>query len=112
MEHAEPPGRARRAGGAGGGADRLPARDSRALCARHAGPGRGTRPEGPRPWRALSGGRARGAHRVGPLVAAHPLKRLGTPEDVARAALFLASEESAWITGVILDVAGGAVLAR
>jgi 3-oxoacyl-[acyl-carrier protein] reductase len=40
----------------------------------------------------------------------HPIRRLGTPEDVAQAALFLASEESAWITGVILDVAGGAVL--
>ncbi|MBX5484669.1 MAG: SDR family oxidoreductase [Myxococcaceae bacterium] len=46
------------------------------------------------------------------LAAAHPLKRLGTTEDVARAALFLCSDESAWITGVILDVAGGAVLAR
>jgi 3-oxoacyl-[acyl-carrier protein] reductase len=41
----------------------------------------------------------------------HPIRRLGTPEDVARAALFLASEEAAWITGVILDVAGGAVMA-
>lgn len=40
----------------------------------------------------------------------HPIKRLGSPEDVAQAALFLASEESSWITGVILDVAGGAVL--
>ncbi len=40
----------------------------------------------------------------------HPIKRLGTPEDVARAALFLASEDSAWITGIILDVAGGSVL--
>ena len=39
----------------------------------------------------------------------HPIKRLGTPEDVARAALFLASDEAAWITGIILDVAGGAV---
>jgi 3-oxoacyl-[acyl-carrier protein] reductase len=46
------------------------------------------------------------------LVAQHPLKRLGTPEDVARAALFLASEESAWMTGVVLDVAGGAVMHR
>jgi NAD(P)-dependent dehydrogenase (short-subunit alcohol dehydrogenase family) len=36
---------------------------------------------------------------------------LGTPEDVARAALFLASDQAAWITGVIVDVAGGAVLA-
>jgi 3-oxoacyl-[acyl-carrier protein] reductase len=41
----------------------------------------------------------------------HPIKRLGTPEDVARAALFLASDEAAWITGIILDVAGGSVLA-
>lgn len=40
----------------------------------------------------------------------HPLKRLGTPGDVAAAAAFLASGEAAWITGVVLDVAGGAVL--
>ena len=40
----------------------------------------------------------------------HPLKRLGTPEDVAAAAAFLASDSAAWITGVVLDVAGGAVL--
>jgi 3-oxoacyl-[acyl-carrier protein] reductase len=46
------------------------------------------------------------------LVDAHPLKRLGTPEDVARAAVFLASDEAGWITGVVLDVAGGAVMVR
>ena len=40
----------------------------------------------------------------------HPLKRLGTPQDVADAAAFLVSEEGAWITGVVLDVAGGAVM--
>jgi 3-oxoacyl-[acyl-carrier protein] reductase len=40
----------------------------------------------------------------------HPIKRLGTPEDVARAALFLASDEAVWITGIVLDVAGGSVL--
>jgi 3-oxoacyl-[acyl-carrier protein] reductase len=40
----------------------------------------------------------------------HPLQRLGTPGDVAAAAAFLASAEAAWITGVVLDVAGGAVL--
>jgi 3-oxoacyl-[acyl-carrier protein] reductase len=42
------------------------------------------------------------------LIEAHPIRRLGTPEDVARAALFLVSEESAWITGIVLDIAGGA----
>jgi 3-oxoacyl-[acyl-carrier protein] reductase len=40
----------------------------------------------------------------------HPIKRLGTPEDIASAALYLASDDGAWITGVILDVAGGAVM--
>jgi 3-oxoacyl-[acyl-carrier protein] reductase len=36
-----------------------------------------------------------------------PLGRLGTPEDVGLAALFLASDASSWITGITLDVAGG-----
>jgi 3-oxoacyl-[acyl-carrier protein] reductase len=40
----------------------------------------------------------------------HPLGRLGTPEDVANAALYLASAQSAWVTGIILDIAGGAVM--
>jgi len=44
------------------------------------------------------------------LVEQHPVRRLGTPDDVAAAALYLASEQSGWITGVILDVAGGAVM--
>ena len=35
------------------------------------------------------------------------LKRLGTPDDVARAALFLASGESSWITGTTLTIDGG-----
>jgi 3-oxoacyl-[acyl-carrier protein] reductase len=43
-------------------------------------------------------------------VEVHPIRRLGTPEDVARAALFLASDDAAWITGIVLDVAGGAVM--
>ena len=41
----------------------------------------------------------------------HPIRRLGTPADVAHAALYLAAEQSSWVTGVILDVAGGAVMA-
>jgi 3-oxoacyl-[acyl-carrier protein] reductase len=36
-----------------------------------------------------------------------PLKRPGTPEDVANAALFLASDESSYITGQVLSVDGG-----
>lgn len=44
------------------------------------------------------------------LAESHPLQRLGTPDDVARAALFLASDESSWITGIVVDIAGGAVL--
>ncbi|MDQ6769424.1 MAG: SDR family oxidoreductase [Gemmatimonadota bacterium] len=44
------------------------------------------------------------------LLDAHPIKRLGTPDDIARAALFLASDDAGWITGVVLDVAGGAVM--
>jgi 3-oxoacyl-[acyl-carrier protein] reductase len=39
-----------------------------------------------------------------------PLGRMGTPEDVALATLYLASESSSWLTGVTLDVAGGKVM--
>jgi NAD(P)-dependent dehydrogenase (short-subunit alcohol dehydrogenase family) len=36
-----------------------------------------------------------------------PLRRKGTPLDVANAALFLASERSAQVTGLVLPVDGG-----
>jgi meso-butanediol dehydrogenase / (S,S)-butanediol dehydrogenase / diacetyl reductase len=41
------------------------------------------------------------------LAAWYPLGRVGEPEDVAAAALFLCSDEAAWITGVVLPVDGG-----
>jgi 3-oxoacyl-[acyl-carrier protein] reductase len=41
------------------------------------------------------------------MVAKTPLGRLGKPEDIARAALFLASEDSAWVTGGALVASGG-----
>lgn len=37
-----------------------------------------------------------------------PLQRIGTTQDIAQAALFLASAQSSWITGQILAVDGGA----
>lgn len=37
----------------------------------------------------------------------HPLPRLGEPEDVARLAAFLATDDAAWITGQIIGVDGG-----
>jgi NAD(P)-dependent dehydrogenase (short-subunit alcohol dehydrogenase family) len=39
--------------------------------------------------------------------AAHPIGRLGRPEDIAGMAVYLASDESSWVTGAILPVDGG-----
>ncbi len=41
------------------------------------------------------------------LVQSHPIGRIGKPEDIAYGALFLASDESDWITGAILPIDGG-----
>lgn len=38
-----------------------------------------------------------------------PLDRLGTPDDVANAVYFLASDQSSFITGEVLEITGGAV---
>lgn len=39
-----------------------------------------------------------------------PLRRAGTPEDVAEAVLFLASDNAAWITGQVVQSSGGLAL--
>jgi 3-oxoacyl-[acyl-carrier protein] reductase len=36
-----------------------------------------------------------------------PLKRMGTPEDIASVALFLVSDESSFISGQVINVRGG-----
>ncbi|WDS37790.1 SDR family NAD(P)-dependent oxidoreductase [Pseudoxanthomonas sp.] len=42
----------------------------------------------------------------------HPLGRLGTPDDAAELALFLASSRSGWITGAVFPLDGGAGVTR
>jgi 3-oxoacyl-[acyl-carrier protein] reductase len=39
-----------------------------------------------------------------------PLGRIGVPEDVALATLYLVSESSSWVTGVTLDISGGRII--
>ena len=44
------------------------------------------------------------------IAAGFPLGRIGTPQDVALATLFLVSESSSWITGITGDISGGRVI--
>ena len=43
---------------------------------------------------------------IDPMIRQIPLRRLGQPEDIANAFVFLASEEASYITGVVLSVDG------
>jgi 3-oxoacyl-[acyl-carrier protein] reductase len=75
---------------------------------------------GPRKIRVNSinpgGTETEGAHALGvigsdfqkQLIANTPLGRFGQPEDIARIAVFLASDASGWLTGEILHASGGA----
>lgn len=45
--------------------------------------------------------------RIAAIAAANPLGRIATPDDVAAAIAFLASEEAAYLTGIVLPVNGG-----
>lgn len=41
------------------------------------------------------------------LIALHPIGRIGEPEDIAHAAVYLAADESSWVTGSSLMIDGG-----
>ncbi|HBD38099.1 MAG TPA: SDR family oxidoreductase, partial [Cupriavidus sp.] len=56
---------------------------------------------------AMLGRIAGGADRLASVAATIPAGRVGTPEEVADAILFLASDQSTYITGQILHVNGG-----
>lgn len=58
----------------------------------------------------LANGIAGEEHHVDVMLERYPLKRLGTPEDIANGAVYLLSEASAWVTGINLVIDGGYLL--
>ena len=56
---------------------------------------------------ATSAGVTAGSEYEKMFIANTPLGRRGQPEDIAKAAVFLASDDAAWITGEQLSVSGG-----
>jgi 3-oxoacyl-[acyl-carrier protein] reductase len=61
---------------------------------------------------APGGVETEGTHMMGSdfekaMIAGTPLGRIGQPDDIARVAVFLASEDSAWLTGERLTASGG-----
>jgi len=64
---------------------------------------------------APGGVETEGSHRVGmigsdfekQIVAETPLGRIGQPDDIAKVALFLASDDAAWLTGERISASGG-----
>lgn len=46
-------------------------------------------------------------HSLEAIDAQHPLRGVGTPQDIVGAAVFLASDEARWITGICMPVDGG-----
>jgi 3-oxoacyl-[acyl-carrier protein] reductase len=50
------------------------------------------------------------ADKLREIAAGFPLGRIGMPEDVALATLYLVSESSSWVTGVTLDISGGRII--
>jgi NAD(P)-dependent dehydrogenase (short-subunit alcohol dehydrogenase family) len=49
-----------------------------------------------------------GANEQAAVVGTIPMERMGTPDDLGKAALFLASDDSAYVDGIELTVDGGA----
>ena len=54
-------------------------------------------------------GMTEGSEFAGQFTAQTPLGRLGQPEDLAKAAVFLASDESQWVTGDVIKASGGMI---